>query len=242
MSNFIFYRGPSMLDGSPIVGICQIKSRNKKVGALVQTFIIRDDMSPVTASRTGADKAVCGSCPHMGQHDPETGLRIDGTRTCYVMLFPIEAKYRTLKAGKYTTLPVEQIADRIAGKVVRLGAYGDPAAIPHAVWTVLLRRAAAHTGYTHQWRMYPEFADIVMASADSSADRVAAKMLGFRIFRVAPHVGWIREAGEVLCPASAEAGRKTTCALCRACGGTSAKARADIVIPAHGSGKRRVRG
>lgn len=241
MSSYVFYRGPSMLDGSPIVGIAQIRSSNSKVGAMVQTWIIRDDMTPVDASRSGADKAICGSCPHMGQHD-ETGARIDGTRTCYVMLFPVNAVYANLKAGKYPTLPVGEVADKVAGKVVRLGAYGDPAAIPHAVWIALLARAQSHTGYTHQWRAFPEFADLVMASCDSIADRVAAKVLGFRTFRVASAAGWQAEAREVLCPASAEAGKKTVCALCRACGGTSAKARVDIVIPAHGSGKRQVKG
>ena len=128
----------------------------------------------------------------------------------------------------------------MAGKLVRLGSYGDPAAVPFAVWQALLARVAGHTGYTHQWRVFPEFDAWVMASCDSSAERVMARALGFRTFRVAPFDSWVRERGEVLCPASAEAGKRTTCAACKACGGTSAKARADIVIPAHGGGRKLV--
>jgi hypothetical protein len=133
-------------------------------------------------------------------------------------------------------------ADRIAGSMLRLGSYGDPAAIPHDVWTTLLARVAGHTGYTHQWRAFPEYADILMASCDSAADRVQARVLGFRTFRVAPATGWTKERREILCPASEQAGKKTTCAECGACGGTSSRARCDIMIPAHGSGASRVHG
>ena len=230
-----------MLDGSPIVAIAQIESRNSKVGDSVQTWILRDDISPVEASRTGRDVSICGTCPHAGEHWVD-GTRAEGTRTCFVMLFPVQAVWQYYKDGKYIESDPESAAEACAGEVVRLGAYGDPAAVPHGVWTRLLARSAGHNGYTHQWRRFPEFADICMASADSLADRDAAHALGFRTFRVAPSVGWTKEAGEVLCPASAEAGKRTTCDKCRACGGTSAKAHCDIMIPAHGAGKRNVRG
>jgi hypothetical protein len=81
-----------------------------------------------------------------------------------------------------------------------------------------------------------------MASCDSVAERVQANMLGFRTFRVAPATGWTKEKHEILCPASEQAGKRTTCAECRACGGTSLRARCDIMIPAHGSGASRVGG
>lgn len=242
MHNFIFYRGPSAIDGSPIVGIATLASGNRKTGDMVQTWIIREDVHPVEASRTGADKAICGDCTHRGQYD-DNG-RVEGTRTCYVMLFPVASIFTTLKRGAYEdmTADLHGAATRLSGRIVRMGSYGDPAAIPHNVWTQLISSAKAHTGYTHQWRLFPEFADLVMASCDSSEDRVAAKVLGFRTFRVTNAGDWTKEAGEVLCPASEEAGKKTTCQECRACGGTSAKARCDIVIPAHGTAKRRVRG
>jgi hypothetical protein len=76
-----------------------------------------------------------------------------------------------------------------------------------------------------------------MASCDSSADRAMAKVLGFRTFRVRSHAEPV-ETREVICPASAEAGKRTSCAACKACGGTSAKAKADVVILAHGVGAK----
>jgi hypothetical protein len=243
MGRFIFYKGASQIDGSPVVGIATVDSSNRKTGSMVQTWIIRDDVHPVVASRTGADSAICGDCRHRGQYD-EHGNRIAGTRTCYVMLTPVASVYRTLRAGRYDDLSasLDLAATRIAGRMLRLGSYGDPAAIPHEVWIALLARVAGHTGYTHQWRAFPEYADILMASCDSVAERVQAKMLGFRTFRVAPATGWTKENREILCPASEQAGKRTTCAECHACGGTSSRARCDIMIPAHGSGASRVHG
>lgn len=226
-----------------IVGIATANSGNRKTGSMLQTWIIRDDVHPVVASRVGADSAICGDCRHRGQYDAK-GNRIAGTRTCYVMLTPVASVYRALRAGHYDDLSatLDVAAMRVAGSMLRLGSYGDPAAIPHDVWTALIAHVAGHIGYTHQWRTFPEYADIVMASADSVAERAQANMLGFRAFRVAPATGWTKEYYETLCPASEQAGKKTTCAECRACGGTSSRARCDIVIPAHGSGANRVQG
>jgi hypothetical protein len=237
--NFVFYRGPSMLDGAPIVAIATIQSGNIKTGAMVQTWIVRADSDPVNAARNGLDSSICGDCTHRGRYDAN-GVRIASTRSCYVRLdtAPLNV-WQTERRGRYDDLTGDMAAAaaRVAGRMVRLGSYGDPAAVPFLVWESLLADAAGHTGYTHQWRAFPEFAALCMASCDSSQDRVMAKVLGFRTFRVAPAATWKAESRESLCPASAEAGKKTVCALCKACGGTSAKARVDIVIPAHGGGK-----
>lgn len=238
--NFVFYRGPSMLDGAPIVAIATIDSDNSKVGAMVQTWILRADVAPVAAARDGRDVSICGQCPHRGTY--KDGLRLEGSRSCYVQLYVPENIWHTWQRGRYLDLTgnMPAAAAAVAGRMVRLGAYGDPAAVPFGVWQALLAQTSGHTGYTHQWRGFPEFAEYVMASCDSSTDRVHARALGFRTFRVAPAEGWARESGEILCPASAEAGKKTVCALCKACGGHSAKARADVMIPAHGGGRKLV--
>lgn len=56
MSGIILYRGPSMLDGSPIVciatGIEGKASRNGKAGEMVQTWILREDIAPHEAIHT----------------------------------------------------------------------------------------------------------------------------------------------------------------------------------------------
>ena len=60
---FILYDGPSVLDGSPIVCIATLSTSNRKTGAMIQTWILRADKDPVTASKLGDDVSICGNCP-----------------------------------------------------------------------------------------------------------------------------------------------------------------------------------
>ena len=231
----VIYRGPSQLDGKPIVviatGFAKSSDNEKTGGGLIQTWILREDMSPVVATQTGDDASICGDCPHRGT---ATGAANVG-RSCYVEVFKAPTSvWKTYKRGGYPQFAGHSIANLFAGRGVRLGSYGDPAAVPAHVWAGVLDRHAFHTGYTHQWRAFPELAQWCMASADSASDRAAAKLLGFRTFRVRT-LAQALELGEVVCPASKEAGFKTTCDTCRACGGLTSKARADIVIAAHGA-------
>lgn len=234
MSGFILYRGPSMIDGAPIVAIATVSSRNAKTGAMAQVFILRDDVSPVDAIHSGADRSICGDCSHRGRIELLNDVSRNVDRSCYVTVFQAPlVVFKAYKRGVYGAAPVPGAGARalFAGARVRIGAYGDPAAVPFDVWSEALADVAAHTGYTHQWRdADPRFASIVMASADSESDRDAAKALGYRTFRV-------RTAGETLAPREidcpSEQGVK--CADCVACGGTSAKARVDIAIEVHGA-------
>jgi hypothetical protein len=98
--------------------------------------------------------------------------------------------------------------------------------------------AKARNGYTHQWRRFPEFQALCMASCDTEADHNEAKASGWRTFRVRLAYEPLARR-EIACPASKESGFKTTCADCRACGGLLAKAKADIAIVAHGPTARR---
>ena len=75
----ILYEGPSALDGAPIVvivtGLAR-KSTNAKTGALLQTWILRSDMHPIDAVRSGADSSICGDCRHRGcRPRPSRGWR-----------------------------------------------------------------------------------------------------------------------------------------------------------------------
>jgi hypothetical protein len=230
-NGFIFYRGPSMLDGSPIIAVATGTakgSRNVKTGSEVQTWILRDDMTPVDAVKTGADAAICGSCIHRGNGNGEN-------RSCYVTVFQAPlVVWKTAQAGKYPTVTPEEAGAALAGKVVRLGSYGDPAAVPANVWRALVANVAGHTGYTHQWRTSDALRDLCMASCDNEFEQQIAKAQGWRTFRVMRQ-GDRMMPREISCPASKEAGAKTTCALCKACGGNGAKAKADIAIIAHGA-------
>lgn len=237
---FIAYEGPSLIDGAPIVVIINKLdgSDNAKTGAIVQSFIIRSDVAPTDALKTGADVSICGQCPHR-----PILAKQNGEAPCYVNVGrSVRSVYDAYKRGRYTKADAATIARALAGKIVRLGTYGDPAAAPVTMWAQITRYAAGRRGYTHQWDR-PDFdaqawAPLVMASADNIEEAARANLLGMRVFRVS--LGVDVQAGEAMCPASAEAGRKATCAKCTLCSGTSIQAR-DIVIADHAVGhKRRV--
>jgi len=232
-SGVILYRGPSLLDGAPIIAIAtglDGSHRNRKTGAMVQTWIMRDDVAPHVALKTGQDASVCGDCAHR----PANG------GSCYVRVFQAPlVVWKAAQRGVYAqAADLGAIRNAGRGRVVRVGSYGDPAAVPSSVWEALISGASAHTGYTHQWRASPALASFLMASADSPEEAREAQAMGFRTFRVRAASEPV-QAREFVCPASKEAGAKTTCAACRACGGTASKAKASPVIIAHGATARR---
>ena len=235
---YIAYEGPSIIDGKPIVVIVNKidGSKNAKTGAIVQSFIIRADIDPVRALQTGADVSVCGQC----EHRPKLA-RKSGKPPCYVQVAKsVLAVYGAYLRGRYVKADPATIAAALAGKIVRIGTYGDGAAAPVQMWTQITRYAIGRRGYTHQWDR-PGFdvdawAPLVMASADTIDQAAKANLLGMRVFRVSQGIDV--QAGEAMCPASAEAGRKSTCAKCTLCAGTSIKAR-DIVIADHAAGHAR---
>lgn len=232
---YTIYDGPSMLDGQRIVVIVTgLKgSRNTKTGNMVQTYILRPDMHPLEAVRKGADYSICGDCPARG----------DGTgkgRICYVTLIHGPANvYRSFLRGVYPAATPAEVAEIVAGKMVRLGTYGDPAAAPLVIWETLIAKAEGHTGYTHQFRVItPAWSRLVMASADSLSDAKDAWLRGYRTFRV----GAVALAGrEVNCPASKEAGERTQCISCKLCMGSTSKAPVSIQIAPHGAGAKHYR-
>ncbi|RVU03500.1 hypothetical protein EOE18_15370 [Novosphingobium umbonatum] len=235
----ILFEGPSQIDGKPIVVIATglaKASRNAKTGAMVQTYIIRADIHPLEAVRSGEDASICGTCPHRG----------DGTgkdRSCYVTLIHgPRTVFEAYKRGVYPKVTAAEGRALLAGRMVRLGTYGDPAAAPFSIWSYVTGAAQGWTGYTHQWRAIPAmWSRLVMASADSLADVSEAQAKGYRTFRVTASEGENVKGLEVICPASEEAGKKTECAACRACMGTSGKAKVSIAIAAHGGGAKHAR-
>lgn len=231
---FILYDGPSEIDGAPIVVVMTTsESANSKTGDMVQTFILRADVHPVDAVRTGDDASVCGDCAHRPVLARETG-----DAPCYVQVGRAPASvWRAYRRGRYVRAPLHVAARAIAGRILRIGTYGDPAAAPIRVWRAVTVYVAGWTGYSHQWRnLSPEWQLFVMASADSPQDRADARAQGWRSFRVSTDAT-DRAADEVVCPASKEGGARVQCADCRLCGGRQRSAR-DIVILDHGLGWR----
>jgi len=237
---YIAYEGPSIIDGAPIVVIINKidGSANAKTGAIVQSFIIRSDVNPVDALKTGADASICGDCVHRPITAKETG-----EPPCYVNVGrSVLAVYNAYKRGRYIKADVETIALALAGKALRIGTYGDPAAAPVLMWQRVSRYVIARAGYSHQWQSlgfdHAAWAPLVMASVDSIDQAALANLYGMRTFRVS--IGVDKQPGETVCPASAEGGRKATCADCMLCGGTTKKAK-DVVIADHAIGHDRRR-
>lgn len=229
---FILYEGPSLLDGMPIVVIATFDSDNSKTGNMVQTWIMRSDLDPVSASRTGADFSVCGDCIHRGTpHNGATGWA--KKRSCYVnLVFSPNGVFKAYRKGNYRH--ADDLAAVGRGLAVRVGSYGDPAAVPQHVWDELLRDAASWTAYTHN-PVNPN-PNRYMTSADTLAQAHSAWERGERTFRVLKDALEL-EPNEVLCPASEEAGKRTTCAKCRLCSGASIAAK-NIGIVVHGNGAK----
>jgi hypothetical protein len=233
-NGLILWQGASRIDGAPIVAILigtENDSTNSKTGAMLQTYIVRADIAPTDAIATGADISICGDCTHRG----------DGTgkaRTCYVNVGQgAQSVWKAFRRGVYPVATADQARNAGARRVVRLGTYGDPAAVPVSVWENLTADATAHTGYTHAWRgIGSGYSHLLMASADSVRDMREAHAGGWRTFRVVTHTNTVQRfrRKESVCPASAEAGYKLTCIDCKACDGNATNRRASVVIQAHG--------
>lgn len=228
---FIIYDGPSLIDGMPIVTIVTFDSDNSKTGPMAQTWIMRSDLDPISASRTGADVSICGDCQHRGKpSNKPTGWAQE--RSCYVnLLFGPNNIFATYKRGRYRH--TDDLAAVGRNQLIRIGSYGDGAAVPQHIWDELCSEASGWTAYTHQGNTRP---DRFMTSADTLSDAQQAWSRGERTFRVLK-TALDLQTNEVLCPASAEAGKRTTCANCKLCAGASIAAKS-IGIVAHGSGAR----
>lgn len=226
MRGITFYRGPSVLNGEEIVAIATTQSNNRKTGDMIQTWILRTDRSPVTAILDGSDASICGDCIHRGK-----GTKAE-PRTCYVNVgqAPL-AVFRAWKRGSYRSGSFREVA--ALGRPIRLGAYGDPVAVPWQAWDGL-HLAPLWTGYTHQWRRLEAapFKNILMASCDSPREALDAAVEGWRTFLVRAVDTPVRN-GMIQCPSE----RGAQCGTCGLCNGNESWKAPSITIEAHGTAK-----
>ena len=238
-----------MIDGSPIVVIAIIQSNNGKTGNMLQTYVLRADIDPLTASKTGADFAICGNCIHRGKPtlDPKKKQAVE--RSCYVTLHhgPLQV-FKAFKRGIYPMATPQEIKRLGEGRMVRLGTYGDPSAVPAEVFETLLSGSIGHTGYSHQsgTKGLKVNYNQVMVSADSRKSAQGYHLNKIRTFRVIPVATWEAQGkesllnSEILCPASKEMDYRTTCDKCKLCaGGTVGKS---IAIVSHGTSRNMFKG
>jgi len=232
MQSAIIYRGPSMLDGAPIMVVAIVSNRNRKTGAMVQTYIMRDDINPLDANKSGADFSICGNCPLRGIATNDPKAKQAKERKCYVLLGqgPLIV-WKAFQRGYYSEITGHAaIAAFGAGFMVRIGTYGDGSAVPSYIWESLISLAVGHTGYSHQSGMAQSGFNpaLYMVSVETESQARAAWDKGYRTFRIgnAPIAG-----KEIICPSA----RGIKCADCGLCAGNAKQAKS-IVIPAHGVG------
>lgn len=224
---FVAWEGRSPFTGDPVVLIITPQSRNEKTGPMAQAWLLLRDVSPFDAVKSKKDAAICGGCVRRGL-DAER-------RSCYVNLFNGPTRIWTAyRDGSYPTLNIGAAGRRLRGLHLRLTAYGDPAVLPLRIWQNLLREVAGWTGYTHLWNWCdPGFRKLFMASVDTDAEQALAVAGGWRTFRARlpdqPVHPW-----EIVCPASDEGGKRTTCVACRLCRGQGRPGAKSITIIEHG--------
>ena len=144
------------------------------------------------------------------------------------MLKSIVREFTTLDYIPYVGNATEKILCMAKGRYIRFGTYGEPTLIPLDLVASMVNVSKSHTGYTHQWAKNLDFAKYFMASTHNEAQAVIAQKMGFRSF-IATNKP-VKTA--VTCPASKEAGFKSTCEKCGLCSGER-KGTKNIVILEH---------
>jgi hypothetical protein len=203
-----------MINGEPIKVIKTGTARdsdNRKTGPMLQWWIMPVNSKPTDAVQNGDDVAVCGDCPARPANGGHCYLNHGWINGTFNAQYPVERAY--------------------SDNPDRLGAWGDPAAMPYDV--VREHMGARWTGYTHQWRTCDaRFKDIVMASVDTPQEYIEATQAGWRTFRARQADDAIMD-GEITCPASKEAGQRVKCATCLLCAGMAKLTAKNITIIIH---------
>ena len=257
-NSVIFYEGPSVLDGKPIVGILsnlESPSKNSKTGAyMVQTYIMRADISPLTAVYTDneARKSVAGVPEaRFGKEDsfPKAAVPVEliekedysvcgncplkpsNQNVCYVNIAQAPSNiWKAYKCDRYLKFQ-DYPLDRVGRRTLRFGAYGDPTAIPFAAWQPLIDKFPEYTGYTHQWATCDRvWQNYLMASCETAKQREKAIAQGWRTTRITKDGSDLLD-NEILCRNQAENIHCETCKLCDGVG----KHGVDIVFKVHGA-------
>ena len=198
------------------------KSGNRKIGNMIQLWVVPKNQTVTESRRTGNDaKLQCQGCP------------LASNKGCYVASYYVDAIQRSAWAGKKPRAKSKSdIASLVRGRFVRFGAYGNPSKIPLSLVKLIAKESKGWTGYFHDWHKMSQsrakaYGEFFMASCEPG-NQSQAQALGLRTFTTrspqeAPH------EGSIDCPSS----RGVKCQDCRLCSGTTTRAK-NVSIPVHG--------
>jgi hypothetical protein len=240
---FVMYEGPSLIGQGDIAVIATLKCANAKTGDMVQVWIMPKDVDTLEAVQKGDNAAACGDCPLMGTPYKVSIKRRGGVveevvrlqnRVCYANLGRLDSTVgKAYRRGRYAPYN-RRIHERfLRGRNIRLGAYGDPAAMPDSLLEYLASVGSGHTGYSHQlFSIDRERADrlarLLMVSCHTPAQHNEAVRRGWRPFTVIAE-GQAPPRGAVECPFYTHSVQCETCLLCQ---GSSKRAK-PVFVRAH---------
>lgn len=210
-----------------VVIVAKYNANNKKTGLMVQISIL--DTSLNLRKIDGSEEN------GQGCSRPQCSA-FDG---CYVRSFfahvgSIDKNLNDYRAGTLPKMNWVSFMALINGLDVRLGEFGDPAAMGLRYVEEIARRARKHTGYTHRWKSCDQdLRFFLMASVENQPDYDLARKMGWKCF----YVGGNPVKGDVMqCPNEGPSG--LLCNQCGLCKGANAKF--SISIEPHGQQKKKI--
>jgi hypothetical protein len=146
------------------------------------------------------------------------------------MLKSVIKQYKTFENIPFYNEDIhQQILKMSKNTYVRFGTYGEPSLHPLELIQDVVKVASNWTGYTHQWHKRQDLSNYFMASTHNIFEEKIASNLGYRSFIATDK----KVEGTVNCPASKEAGYKSTCSKCALCSGSEGKGNKSIYIILH---------
>jgi hypothetical protein len=180
------------------------------------------------------DGAVCFDCPFAVSN----GAKLSACYTHKLMQYSgFLSSLRSIRTEmQWDEIPelnsdiASDIVRACSGLYVRFGTYGEPSLIPLDLMASIALVAKNWTGYTHQWLRKPEYSAFLMASVHNEAQALFASKQGWKSF-IATKEALAKPF--VNCPASEEAGFKSTCSKCGLCSGSEGKGQKSVWILQH---------
>lgn len=221
------------------IHVLRIKdSQNSKLGEGNMLHTYHFSIDQVRFSNLKLDGSSCLDCPLSYTNSSEEGE----SGGCYThkgfMGMGLRSMLKRLNKlwhkGKIEVYSAERMNSFLGAieflkpELIRFGVYGEPVLLPIQV-VQKLSHISPYTGYTHQWSKpeYQQYRHFFMASTHNSFETAIANDMGWRTF----NVGILDNA--VNCPASKEAGKKTTCVSCKLCNGSNGNSKKNIYINPH---------